>query len=88
MKLISISILIICAVSLTFACSQSDSSETTPETETVVLTEAEVISKSGGVMETLKSFHFSMTHEVGVTEFLPGLDVEETSGDVQPPDCR
>jgi len=86
MKLISISILIICAVSLTFACSQSDSSETTPETETVVLTEAEVISKSGGVMETLKSFHFSMTHEVGVTEFLPGLDVEETSGDVQPPD--
>ncbi len=68
-----------------FGCKESETTAA-KETETVELTVSDVISKSGQYMTTLKSFHFRMTHELGATEFLPGLNVEEVSGDVQPPD--
>jgi hypothetical protein len=45
-----------------------------------------VLARSGEVMANLGTFHFQMVHEVGSTAFLPGLNVEDTFGDVQPPD--
>lgn len=85
MKLIFITTLIILTLSITFGCSETETLAI-EEPEVVELTVSEVISKSGEYMTTLTSFNFKMTHEVGATEFLPGLDVEEVSGDVQPPD--
>jgi hypothetical protein len=73
------------AIVLASACGSSNPVPTpgpTPEPLTVV----EVLGRSTDLMSALKTFHFEMTHEVGTTAFLPGLDVEETTGDVQPPD--
>ena len=45
-----------------------------------------VLSRSGQVMQGLISFRFSLTHESGGTEFLPGMIVEEATGAVLNPD--
>jgi lipoprotein LprG len=37
-------------------------------------------------MASLTSFHFRMVHEIGSTEMLPGLKVDDVFGDVQTPD--
>ena len=58
----------------------------TPVPTAEPLTEAEVLSRSANLMAGLATFRFEMTHEVGTTEFLPGVEVEEVFGDVQPPD--
>ncbi len=73
------------AIVLASACGSSDPLPTpgpTPEPLSVV----EVLGRSADLMSGLETFHFEMTHEVGTTALLPGLDVEETTGDVQPPD--
>ena len=67
------------------ACGISDP-VATPVPTAELLSEAEVLGRSADLMSDLETFHFEMTHEVGTTAFLPGLDVEETTGDVQPPD--
>jgi len=86
MKSISITVFIILTLAITFGCSETKTITVEEEPEVVALTVSDVISKSGEYMTTLTSFNFKMTHEVGATEFLPGLNVEEVSGDVQPPD--
>ena len=86
MKSISITVFIILTLAITFGCSEPEIITVEKEPEIVALTVSDVISKSGEYMTTLTSFNFKMTHEVGATEFLPGLNVEEVSGDVQPPD--
>jgi hypothetical protein len=45
-----------------------------------------IMNKSGQVMQSLNSFRFALTHESGGTEFLPGMIVEEATGDVLNPD--
>lgn len=45
-----------------------------------------ILNKSGQVMQSLNSFRFALTHESGGTEFLPGMIVEEATGDVLNPD--
>ena len=37
-------------------------------------------------MLELRTFHFDLTHEVGTSQFLPGLNVERTSGQLDIPD--
>ena len=44
------------------------------------------LTRSGKVMQELKSFSFSLKHEGGGTELLPGMIVEEAIGDVVSPD--
>ena len=36
-------------------------------------------------MGGLKTFHFDLTHEVGTSEFLPGLSVEQVAGQLEIP---
>ena len=86
MKYISITALMIIALTIGLGCAESEVVPVEKEPEAVKLTVSDEISKSGEYMTTLKSFHFKMTHEVGATEFLPGLNVEAVSGDVQPPE--
>ncbi|MCX8212954.1 MAG: LppX_LprAFG lipoprotein [SAR202 cluster bacterium] len=45
-----------------------------------------ILSRSGQVMQRLSSFRFALTHKSGGTEFLPGMIVEEATGDVLNPD--
>ena len=45
-----------------------------------------ILNRSGQVMQRLNSFRFALTHESGGTEFLPGMIVEEATGDVLNPD--
>jgi hypothetical protein len=86
MKYIYIYTMILLALTLTFGCSKQEIIKPEVDAQVVELTVSQVISNSGEYMTTLTSFRFKMTHEIGATEFLPGLDVEEVSGDVQPPD--
>ena len=71
MKYISITALMIIALTIGLGCAESEVVPVEKEPEAVKLTVSDVISKSGEYMTTLKSFHFKMTHEVGATEFLP-----------------
>jgi hypothetical protein len=50
------------------------------------LTEADVLQRAGAVMSGFKTFDFALTHDVGTSEFLPGLAVEEVSGQLDIPD--
>ena len=45
-----------------------------------------MLSRSGKVMQGLKTFRFSLKHEGGGTELLPGMIVEEAIGSVVNPD--
>ena len=45
-----------------------------------------VLRQSGQVMQSLESFHLSLRHENGSTQFLPGLNIEMAEGDVVTPD--
>ncbi|MBM3948720.1 MAG: LppX_LprAFG lipoprotein [SAR202 cluster bacterium] len=66
------------------ACGRSTPPSPTP-TPTPVTPQG-VLAQSGQVMASLASFHFRMVHEVGSTEMLPGLKVDDVFGDVQTPD--
>ena len=56
-----------------------------PPTPTPINPEV-TIKQSGQVMEGLKYFHFHLYHENGGMELLPGLVIEDVSGDVVNPD--
>ena len=58
----------------------------TPTPTPAPLTEADVLQRAGAVMSGLKTFDFALTHEVGSSEFLPGLAVEEVKGQLEIPD--
>lgn len=58
----------------------------TPTPTPTPLTEADVLQRAGAVMSAAKTFDFSLTHEVGTSEFLPGLAVEEVKGQLEIPD--
>ncbi len=45
-----------------------------------------VLERSGKIMQALQSFQFELSHDEGGTEFMPGLIVEEATGDVVNPD--
>ena len=90
-----LAVLTIAAVQLvSLACGRSDSSDATPTvvvrvapvpTPTPVNPEA-VLKRSGEVMKGLRAFHFRLYHETGGLELLPGIVIEEVTGDVIKPD--
>ena len=57
----------------------------TPTPTPTPLTEADVLERAGAKMAGLKTFHFELTHEVGTSEFLPGLNVEQVAGQLEIP---
>ena len=60
--------------------------EPTPTPTPVPFDPKAVLERSGKVMQDLQSFHFKLTHDEGGTEFMPGMIVEEATGDVVKPD--
>ena len=58
----------------------------TPTPTPTPLTEADVLQRAGAVMSGVKTFDFALTHEMGTSEFLPGLAVEEVTGQLEIPD--
>ena len=83
-----------CAAAVAVAACGGPAAEPTPTPQPtpvptptpVPLTEQQVLDRAGEVMGEVVSFHFEMTHEVGTSEFLPGLNVEEVGGVVKVPD--
>jgi lipoprotein LprG len=77
---------------LLVTCSRPTPSAPTPTATAVPtptptpVTPQGALAQSGEVMASLTSFHFRMVHEIGSTEMLPGLKVDDVFGDVQTPD--
>jgi len=91
LRLLYIPLVLIAATALATACATPDPPIATPTnappspTPTPITTDG-VLARSGEAMAELSSFHFQMAHEVGATEFVPGLRATDVSGDVQSPD--
>ena len=45
-----------------------------------------LLEESGQVMSRLETFHFTLKHERGSIQLIPGLDIEEAEGDIVSPD--
>lgn len=72
------------------ACADTTSTATStssiPSPTPTPITIDAVLAESGQAMADLQSFHFQMAHEIGSTEFVPGLKADDVSGDVLSPD--